>query len=61
MGPAPGGMMSQTYQPGVPMEQQAGGGIPAPGHAGANMIQSMPPQYGGGYDQMQQQQPQQPG
>jgi len=61
MGPAPGGMMSQTYQPGVPMEQQAGGGIPAPGHAGANMIQSMPPQYGGGYDQMQQQQqPQQP-
>ena len=53
--PAPsGGMMSQTYQPGIPIEQQGGGVVPAPTHTGANMSQTMPTQYAGGYDQMQQ-------
>ena len=51
---APGGMMSQTYQPGIPIEQQGGGVVPAPTHTGANMSQTMPTQYAGGYDQMQQ-------
>ena len=54
MSAAPGGMMSQTYQPRIPIEQQGGGVVPAPAHTGVNMSQTMPTQYAGGYDQMQQ-------